>query len=134
MPGAVVVASPPKVTGAGVVLNIGLVCGAASMVVPALGAPDREAPTAISQRWPGSPWGGLGSDTAAAPDWGCTSSVEMLGWTTVVVAAGSAVVSGVPSDPPHADKVIVKARTARWEGMFMVEALPCKCSRTDGTR
>jgi hypothetical protein len=44
------------------------------------------------------------------------------------------VVSGVPSDPPHADKVIVKARTARWEGMFMVEASPCKCSRTDGTR
>jgi hypothetical protein len=63
--------------------------------------------------------------------------VETPGWTTVVVAAGSAVVSGVPSDPPHADKadkVIVKARIARGEGMFMVEALPCKCSRTDGTR
>ena len=95
------------------------------MVAPALGAPEREAPTAISQRWPGSPWGGLGSDTAAAPGWGCTGSVEMPGWTTVVVAAGSAVVSGVPSDPPHADRVIEKARTTTWEGMFMIDVLPC---------
>ena len=119
MPGAVVVGSPPKVTGAAVLLNMGLACGAASIVAPALGAPEREAPTAISHRWPGSPWGGLGSDTAAAPGWGCTGSVEMPGWTTVVVAAGSTVVSVVPSDPPHADKFIVKARIARGEGMFI---------------
>ena len=27
------------------------------------GVPESEAPTGISQRWPGSPWGGLGSVT-----------------------------------------------------------------------
>lgn len=113
MPGAVVVCSLPNVTGASAVLNMGLVCGTPSMLASTAGALDKEAPTAISQRWPSSPWGGLGSDTAAAPGWVCTASVEIPGSTTVVAASEGTVVSGGPSEPPHEDKVIEIARVAR---------------------
>ena len=56
------------------------------------GVPESEAPTGISQRWPGSPWGGFGSETVPALA-ACASTGA--GVMTVVGAAGVAVVAGV---------------------------------------
>lgn len=68
------------------------------------GVPESEAPTGISQRWPGSPWGGLGSVTVLVlADGACASTGAEL---IVVVGADGAV---------FATGVVLSSASSCWE-------------------
>ena len=76
---------------------IGLVTGI-PLGAPGGGAVAKEAPTGISQRWPGCPCSGLGSVTTAPDVGACTCMGSNVGSTAAVVSAGVAPAAANVSD------------------------------------
>lgn len=103
-----------------------MVCVAAA----AGAALESDAPTGISQRWPGWPCGGLGSETApalAAGAWASTGAdvIEVVGVKGGAVTAGAVVEAGVVLSvlsscwEEQAERAIMSESPRRWLGCMM---------------
>lgn len=91
MPGGVL---PAAAVGCAPIWGMVICCvvGIWSTGLEEAGVAESDAPTGISQRWPGSPWGGFGSDTAPVLAAGACASTGTEVTAVVGAAAAGAVV------------------------------------------